>query len=200
VCSAACTAGDLAQLQWLHEHGTELAPAIAVQAAAAGRADMLKWMQTAGIPQSLKEEIFDAAAEHGQLQVCEYLHSVQCPWDAEVCEHAADSGHVLGFLMDNGCPYNVDELCAAAVCEDADSMYSTELLQLLHEQGLLSSTAQLTRLLRAAAASNSNLAAAQWLKQHGAEWPTKLVSANGKAWPGESLAWARAQGCTSPAV
>jgi hypothetical protein len=40
VCSAACTAGDLAQLQWLHEHGAELAPAVAVQAAAAGRADM----------------------------------------------------------------------------------------------------------------------------------------------------------------
>jgi hypothetical protein len=38
VCSAACTAGDLAQLQWLHEHGAELAPAVAVQAAAAGRA------------------------------------------------------------------------------------------------------------------------------------------------------------------
>jgi hypothetical protein len=101
--------------------------------------------------------------------------------------------------MANGCPYNVDELCAAAVCQEVDDMYSTELLQLLCEQGLLGSTAQLTKLLRTAA-SNSNLAAAKWLRQQGAAWPAKLVNDNGKAWPGESLAWARAQGCIVPAV
>jgi hypothetical protein len=118
-----------------------------------------------------------------------------------VCKLAADSGHfdVLRFLMANGCPYNVTELCAAAVCEEVDAMYSTELLQLLQEQGVLSGTAQLTRLLRTAA-SNSNLAAAQWLRHQGAAWPKKLVSDDGKAWPGESLAWARAQGYISPAV
>jgi hypothetical protein len=198
VCSAACTAGDLEQLQWLHERGAELDPATAVQAAAAGRADVLQWMQKQGAP--LREEIFDAAAKHGQLQVCKWLHSAQCPWDAKECEHAAESGHidVLRFLMTNGCPYKVSELCATAVLAGAEDS-STELLQLLDEQGLLSSTAQLTRLLRTAGA-NSNLVAALWLRHNGAAWPAVLRSVNGKAWPGESLAWARAEGCTSPAV
>jgi hypothetical protein len=40
----------------------------------------------------------------------------------------------------------------------------------------------------------------QWLRQHGAEWPAVLGFGRRYChqWGGETLAWARAQGCTAP--
>jgi hypothetical protein len=53
-----------------------------------------------------------------------------------------------------------------------------------------------TRMLNAAAA-HDQLAAAQWLRQQGAEWPDQLRN-DLLFWTGETLAWARSEGCTSP--
>eukprot|EP00953_Heterococcus_sp_UTEX-ZZ885_P042253 21482-Heterococcus_DN1.PRE.3 len=55
-----------------------------------------------------------------------------------------------------------------------------------------------------AAGAHDNLAAAKWLRQQGAEWPDVIRyfyvnSFDGYTeWSGEALAWARAEGCTSP--
>jgi hypothetical protein len=46
------------------------------------------------------------------------------------------------------------------------------------------------------AACSSKLAAAKWLRQQGAQWPTAF-----RMWPSwspEVVAWARAEGCTTP--
>jgi hypothetical protein len=48
-----------------------------------------------------------------------------------------------------------------------------------------------------AAGAGGRLQVAQWLRQHGAEWPI-VLRAGRMRWTGESLAWARAEGCTSP--
>jgi shikimate 5-dehydrogenase len=55
------------------------------------------------------------------------------------------------------------------------------------------------------AGHNNKLAAAQWLRQQGADWPAVLVHNVHVAshtiampWPTKAVAWAREQGCTSP--
>jgi hypothetical protein len=48
------------------------------------------------------------------------------------------------------------------------------------------------------AGSLDMLAVAKWLRQHGAEWPAVLRSPlYDDPWRGETLAWARAEGCTA---
>jgi hypothetical protein len=61
------------------------------------------------------------------------------------------------------------------------------------------SAAQLTELLNTAG-SNNELAAAQWLRQRGAEWPAQLRYHEypRRPWQGDTLDWARQEGCTSP--
>jgi hypothetical protein len=50
-----------------------------------------------------------------------------------------------------------------------------------------------------AAGAHGRLAAAQWLRQRGAEWPAELVYGR-HAWTGEVLTWARCEDCTAPTV
>jgi hypothetical protein len=65
------------------------------------------------------------------------------------------------------------------------------------EQGEVPDAAQLTAAPNHAGVFNQ-LRAAQWLKQHGAEWPAVLAVNAHQHWSYDTLAWARAQGCTSP--
>ena len=69
------------------------------------------------------------------------------------------------------------------------------------EQGAVLSTALVSRGLDNAGASN-DLQAAQWFRQHGAQWPAVLgrfAYPHCDQWSPELLEWARAEGCTSPA-
>jgi hypothetical protein len=59
----------------------------------------------------------------------------------------------------------------------------------------LKPTRALTAMLNIAGC-NHQLAAAKWLRQQGAAWPTVLCH-NFKEWSGAALAWAREEGCTS---
>jgi hypothetical protein len=74
---------------------------------------------------------------------------------------------------------------------------SIAVMQYLIQEGIASTAAQLTKMLLEAGLSR-RLQAAQWLRQQGAQWPTKLRNTVGFTWQGEVLAWARAEGCTSP--
>jgi hypothetical protein len=64
------------------------------------------------------------------------------------------------------------------------------------KQGEVLDAELLTDALNTAGAGNK-LQAAQWLRQLGAQWPAVLKH-GAQQWSGESLAWARAEGCTSP--
>jgi hypothetical protein len=68
-----------------------------------------------------------------------------------------------------------------------------ELVQYLQQQGVQCEPAYLTGML-VRAGTHSKLAAAQWLRQQGAQWPPVL-----ERWPAEMCAWATAEGCTAPA-
>jgi hypothetical protein len=63
---------------------------------------------------------------------------------------------------------------------------SVEVLECLQQQGFLTSTAELTKMLNMAASKNNlKLDVAKYLKKHGAEWPTALSL---RYWKGEVLA------------
>jgi hypothetical protein len=122
--------------------------------------------------------------------MCLYLHAQQCPWDSFTAREAALCSHVelLQQLMDNGCPWEARQLWLAAA-----EGGSVEVLTHLQQQGLLTSVPLLTSMLNVAAVHNK-LAAAQWLRQQGAEWPAAM-----RAHSAEVLAWATAEGYQLPA-
>jgi hypothetical protein len=78
------------------------------------------------------------------------------------------------------------------VCSSAAMGGSVDVMVYLQQQGIQFTADVLKDMLDHAGVHNK-LAATQWLRQQGAEWPAVL-----RAWPGEVLAWARAEGCTSP--
>jgi hypothetical protein len=67
-------------------------------------------------------------------------------------------------------------------------------LAYLQQQGELASIPLLTDMLKLAA-RNNKLAAAKWLRDQGAEWPAAF---GWPRWSAAMLAWARAEGCTTP--
>jgi hypothetical protein len=84
-------------------------------------------------------------------------------------------------------------MLAIGLCEAVAVSGSVEVLECLQQQGFLISTALISQMLDMAACHNK-LAAAQWLKEHGAERPTAFGLRDGL---GEVLAWARAKGCAT---
>jgi hypothetical protein len=74
-------------------------------------------------------------------------------------------------------------------------------LEYVIQQGEVMSAEVLTAALNAAGTDN-HLQTAQWLRQRGAQWPALLgySAALDELWGGDTLAWAREEGCTSPPV
>jgi hypothetical protein len=189
---AAAGAGAYEKLRWLREQGCEWCDdGILRQAASSGNIEMTAWVkQQPGI--KCDDGVMFRAASLGLTAMCEYLHSEQCPWDTTVCDGAARQGHVdtVRWLQDNGCPWTAERVCAAAAAGGRIGVM-TYLLQ----QSTTATPAMLTHML-SVAGCYSELVAAQWLRQQGAEWPARLRYL--RPWAGDVLAWARAEGCTSP--
>jgi hypothetical protein len=86
--------------------------------------------------------------------------------------------------------------CADRVRMTAAELGNIEILEYLQLGGIMATADVRTRTLNITGTHNQ-LAAAQWLRQQGAEWPDALHY-HGGLWSGATLAWARAEGCTSP--
>jgi hypothetical protein len=202
-CAGAAEGGHLAVLQHLRNVGCDWNnDYIACFAAVSGSIEVVEWLrQQPGIIMSA--DVMATAARSGYIAMCEHLHSIGCDWDADACSDAASYGEldVLRWLREHGCPWNVQDMCICA------ARYGyTLILDYVIEQGEVLDAEQLTDALKCAGAYNQ-LQAAQWLRQHGAQWPAVLTCVveftNGDEsdsiqWSGELLAWARAEGCTSP--
>jgi hypothetical protein len=191
---AAARRGNLKVLQWLMEHGCHWNNgSILSEAASSGSLEMTAWVkQQPGVARNA--QAMCEAACGGHTAVFEYMHAEQCPWNAAACDCAAYWGHVdtLRWLQEHGCP--CDDL---SVCLHAAKGGSVDvMLYLQQHEDIVLYAETLTEMLSAAGAL-LKLAAAQWLRQHGAEWPERLVY-EGIAWPIELLRWAIAEGCTSP--
>jgi hypothetical protein len=197
LCAAAAEGGQLKALQHLRSAGCSWNEQfIACYAARSGSIEVVEWLrQQQGVQISAVTLAWAAGA--GQIAMCEHLRSTGCAWNAHACRSAARVGEVttLRWSRERGCPWHVSKICVAA----ATNGY-TSILDFVLEQGEVLDAELLTDALNCAGTFNK-LRAVQWLRQHGASWPT-LLGFSGPhhklQWSGESLAWARAQGCTSP--
>jgi hypothetical protein len=196
VCNAAVAAGDLHQLQWLLHRGALLPMLAAWDAVYAGATGICQWMHENDLIDVAYPIMMVEAAARGHLQLCGWLHSIQCPWSDDTTSAAAqyDQSETLRWLHENGCPVNTEEFYLDAVI---GAEHSTDTLQYLLQQGLFASAELLTESLGYAGGC-SNLLAAKWLRQQGAEWPLVLRDYEGTSWHGDVLAWARAEGCSTP--
>jgi hypothetical protein len=200
-CMVASAKGKAAAMRWLREAGTpwgtSALKSVVQYGATSGSVEMMQFPHAQGLP-------FDGitmlcAAVKGSLAVCEFLRSVQCPWNEDCCNAAVSCGHahVLQWLLAHSCPNNADELLRRAGSNGSIAIIA-----------LLAASAhprwRALRLMLQYAGGHSHLVAAQWLRAQGAEWPAVLdcvcylSGTSITVWSGDVLAWARAEGCTSP--
>jgi hypothetical protein len=97
-------------------------------------------------------------------------------------------------LQEHGCPWDFDDVCVAAAKGGSEDAMAY--LHLQQHADIAFNAETLTEMLNAACALHK-LAAAQLLRQQGAEWPESL-NYDGIAWSGALLQWVRSAGCTSP--
>jgi hypothetical protein len=196
-CAGAAEGGHLAALQHIRSEGCSWEEdSIACDAARGGSIEVLDWLlqqQQQGI--DIDATVMMMAAFGGQTAMCQHLRSIGCSWDAGACDQAADFGHfdTLRWLREHGCPWDVSAVCLiAAFCGSID------ILEYIIEQGEVLDAELLSKALNMAGAFDQ-LQAAQWLRQHGAQWPILLGHGEHYVldWKPAALAWARAEGCTS---
>jgi hypothetical protein len=192
VIEVAASCGHYELVRWCLEHGCPWRPVADAPcyAAKSGNVELMAWvLQQPGT--QLSAEVFSIAASKNHKTMCKFLYAQQCPWDANSTSSAARSGHVklLHSLMHNGCPWDARELSMSAA-----EGGSVKVLIYLQQQGVLRGVPILTLLLSRAGAF-SKLAAAKWIREQGAEWPTVLRHSR---WSDEVLEWAVAEGFTLP--
>jgi hypothetical protein len=184
-CGLAATAGQLPALQYIlstyscrcHDVAYNvkckvcswLAHSSLSSAARSGNIEMVQWLEQQQGVQSDQDAI-TSAASRGRTNVCEYLHSQQYQWSSAATDAAARGGHTdtLVWLHEHGCPWDTTSIHIAAARSG-----SVAAMQYLLQQGVVTRTAQLTKMLQIVGA-HSKLETAQWLRQQGAEWPDVL--------------------------
>jgi hypothetical protein len=202
-CKAAGQGGHLAVLQWLYENECPRISAMLKRSAAGyGRVDVMEWLlQRDG--GEVTADLMINAVHTGKLSMCQLLLDRGCPLKAIVCEVAAHNGHlsVLIWLREHNCPWH-DLRVAWASARSGRTEIMAYVLQHAFPQN---DDTVLPNMLFVAGACD-HLAAAQWLRnERDAPWPAFLydwtfIAGESKQaqWSGEVLAWARAEGCTSP--
>eukprot|EP00953_Heterococcus_sp_UTEX-ZZ885_P014120 8037-Heterococcus_DN1.PRE.4 len=192
VCAEAAAGGHLELLRCLHESGCPWnLGAICARAVESGSIEVLQYLKREGAV--FNEGVMTAAAEAGKLHICQYLRAEQCPWDASACTGTVYTGSVdaLRWLREQGCPCDI-----WSVRETAARLGQLSILLYMQNSAPPATAPQVTELLHIAC-SYSNLAAAKWLRQQGAEWPA-VLPCGWSMWKSDVLQWARAEGCTSP--
>jgi hypothetical protein len=171
VCSSLAERGEFEALRWVREHGCSWYDFCILSAAASsGNIEMTVWFkEQLGLP--YREASMSAAAGNGQTAMCQFLYAEQCPWDGYSCIAAAYSGHVdtLRWLREQGCPWTETD-----TAHKAAEGGSVGVMIYLVQAGIEFGAELLTAMLNIAGACNK-LAAAQWLRLQGAEWPPVLM-------------------------
>jgi hypothetical protein len=192
-CAGAAAAGQLTALKHLSSAGCDWNEGIiACAAAGSGSVEVVEWLRQQGV--DFDAEAMSWAARAGETAMCKHLRSTGCDWSADACLDAVlcDRLDTLRWLRESGCPWDMSGVFAEAAYRG-----HTDILAYVVEQEGALDAELLTSALNWAGALN-NLQAAQWLRQHGAQWPAVLQLPAGRQWSGDTLAWARAEGCTSP--
>jgi hypothetical protein len=195
VSDGAARSGVVSKLKWLlKQQGCPTRTYTLLQhAATGGSIPTLRWLK------QQPRVYFDkhtarCAARAGNLDALKYLLIENCPIDQWAAHAAAEEGHLdtLRFLHERNCPYYKEDIGLWAALGGSVPVLQW-LAELLAErywsaatwQGMLNN-----------AGTRGHLAAAKWLREHGAEWP-KALGYWTQPWPAPVLAWAREQGCTA---
>jgi hypothetical protein len=205
-CMGAAAGGQIAVLRWLREVGCAWATSgppklrIATAAAEGGSVEVMQFLHEQGVP--FDESAMVSAAAGGHLPVCKFLGSLQCPCNEMCCNAAAHWGHVqvLQWLCRQGCPCKPGDLARWA-----GTGGSIATIAHVAAAAAPARRARALQLMLNYAGGHNHLAAAQWLRAQGAEWPAVLrctvrfgAQQTVAVWSGSVLEWARAEGCTAP--
>ncbi|KAG5191836.1 hypothetical protein JKP88DRAFT_159936 [Tribonema minus] len=90
-----------------------------------GHFHVLQWLHTINCPWDASTPA--AAARRGDLTLVQWLHAERCPWDKSACCEAAEGGHleVLKYLFEQGCPWNGKVCCRAARSGHLSTLHDT---------------------------------------------------------------------------
>jgi hypothetical protein len=181
---------DVYALGAAHELGMQYTRAVMLGAARCNELAVVQFLRAHGC--ALDTEVFDIAAARGHIYMCAYLHAENCPWDTSTCAAAVTNNRAstLRWLREHGCPWDASTIHIVAAQGG-----SLGTLVVLQQKGMVFTPAMLTEMLDRAGRCNK-LAVAKWLRAQGAEWPAVLMWHPERA--AAAIAWARAEGCTSP--
>eukprot|EP00953_Heterococcus_sp_UTEX-ZZ885_P020371 11402-Heterococcus_DN1.PRE.2 len=204
LCSSAAQSGSIEMLQFLQEKGANLAEhnvssdiedweeeSITTAAARSDRKEVLRWLKEQGILPGVAA--MREAAGLDLIDMCLFLHTeCSCPWYDNLLRTASNAGYfqLVRALHEHGCPIDVRSVRKAAAHQGSVDML--QYLKQLPDQPVW--TPQLWTSLLHIAGLNQQLAAAQWLRQQGAEWPAVLGTSHKQRWRGEALRWAFREG------
>jgi hypothetical protein len=179
--------GSHSKMLWFCEQQYPLPADVSISVARSGNVDLLRWLKQEHNVR-LCPDAMRYAAPRGHLHMCQYLRGEQCPWDnfSLACYGAARYGWLdtLRWLFDNGCPQDAVEVSAGA-----GRSGSTDIMEFWLQRAEGDAAEMLAAMLDGAGLADQ-LAAAQWARARGAEWPGEL------RWRCTTLAWPRDKGCT----
>jgi hypothetical protein len=169
------------------------------EGASSGSLDTLQLCQSDHALNNDGKRAMHVAAHSGHVHICKQLREAGCAWDTVACSRAVSACQLdtLRWLHENGCPWIFRSLC-----QDAARQGSIDIMAYMQQQSVGAdwNANLLIRMLNCAGVC-SKLAAAQWLRQQGAQWPSRLRAHDPNdivLWSGEVLQWARAEGCNAP--
>jgi hypothetical protein len=146
-------------------------PASATYAAVSGNVEIVKFLVEEGVVRTNTAVTIHTAALFGRLSVCQYLRTLGCPWARLTSKFAAKSGNLatLRWLIENGCPWDPHSLALQTARSG-----SIECMEYIRDtSGVALGVNVLTEMLNAAGCEGK-LAAVQWLRQAGADWPDEV--------------------------
>jgi len=160
-CSMAAYYGQLACLEFFHQHGLPWNVLTCVAAILGGNVECLKYAVENGCAID-KPYPIQAAASLDKLTILKYLYEHGCPWSIKACTYSARKGHLecLKYMRANGCPWDIST-CTAAVKSG-----NFECLKYIVENGCPLDTADPTE----EAAYYGNLTFLKYLREHGCPW------------------------------
>ena len=127
-----------------------------------------------------------SAACFGSLSAMQYLHSVDCDWDENICAFAALIGHlhILQYARKNGCPWD-EKICAVAA-----KYGRLDILRYAHKNGCPWDERTCAR-----AALNGHLNVLQYAHVNGCPWNKETCTNAAENDHLHILQYARDNGC-----
>jgi hypothetical protein len=187
-CAKAAKNGHLLTLQWLRTNNCPWDDSTLFQVARFGHEEVAIWAQAQGCPLFSMDDLCDAVAEYGDLNMLKLAHSVLgFPLSSGIFWNAVFSGHlnILKWLHENQCPG--DALSCQVAAEDGHF----EVLKWLHKEGYN----KLDGDTMSYAAEFGCIKMLQWLHANGCPWGDRTCAAAAGNGHLNVLKWLRDKGC-----